>query len=63
MPACADLDNLCSQFREALIETTTTGNYLEGILEANGLDPVDLPVPDFKTFDPEELRGAKYPLC
>ena len=59
---CKYMDDLMVQFREALIKTTT-GNYLEGILEANGLDPVDLPVPNFGTFEPEELRGAKYPLC
>ena len=36
---------------------------LKDILEANDLDSVELDPPNFGTFDPEESREARYPLC
>ena len=62
MAPSAQMDDLLPQFREALIKSTPD-SYLNGFLEANGLDEVDHPIPNFRSFDATECREAKYPLC
>ena len=60
---CADLDHLLERANEGIYQTTTNG-YLEAILEANGIDPLDNPIPNFGTFDRELIRkNPPYAWC
>ena len=60
--ATAELDELIQRARDGYVRCTVYP-YLQGILEANGIDPLDLPVPDFKTFDPRVSKDAGYMIC
>ena len=60
---CADLDDLLERANEGIYQTTANG-YLEAILEANGVDPLDNPIPNFGTFDRELIRkNPPYAWC
>ena len=58
-----DLDHLLERANEGIYQTTANG-YLEAILEANGIDPLDNPIPNFVTFDRELIRkNPPYAWC
>ena len=60
---CAALDDLLARANEGIYQTTANG-YFEAILEANGIDPLDNPIPVFNTFDRELIRkNPPYAWC
>ena len=61
--ATAELDELIERARVAYIKCVTSG-YLQGLLEANGVDPERYAVPVYGSFNnPEISKDAHYMIC
>lgn len=57
-----ELDQLIERFWDGFCEVVNSG-YLEKILEANGVDPLDNPVPNYRTYTASKDHRPDYPIC